>query len=466
MNRESQSIFEDMPVIQAILKLAVPTVIGQIILVIYNMADTYFIGLTGSDAKITAVTVCMPAFMFLSAISNLFGVGGSATVSRALGRQRTGRAGNASAFALYGCLTVTLLYSLGAWLLIDPFVDLLGGTHALVHANAVEYLKITVVLGGLGTATAALLGHLVRAEGRSMHASIGIMMGGILNIVLDPLFMFVILPPGRETMGAAIATALSNAISCLYYVILLIWLRHRQTALTFRFDKNAMLEGTFREIIMTGLPACLMTLCENISYAVLDHLMAAEGMAFQAGIGVAKKINMLAHCIVRGIAQGVLPLIAYNYAARNYSRMKKVILHSSLLSVGLSFVTMVAFILFADNLVAVFINTTGDSLIFGAKFLQILAVGCPFSAFAYAIISFFQAIGQNFKSFCLAVLRKGSLDIPLMFVMNVIWPRFGIVSATPIADIICCTTAVYLFVTCLHQLKNTEIHTKLKPSGT
>ena len=194
--------------------------------------------------------------------------------------------------------------------------------------------------------------------------------------------------------------------------------------------------------------------------------MAAEGMAFQAGIGVAKKINMLAHCIVRGIAQGVLPLIAYNYAARNYSRMKKVILHSSLLSVGLSFVTMVAFILFADNLVAVFINTTGDSLIFGAKFLQILAVGCPFSAFAYAIISFFQAIGQNLKSFCLAVLRKGSLDIPLMFVMNVIWPRFGIVSATPIADIICCTTAVYLFVTCLHQLKNTEIHTKLKPSGT
>ena len=465
MNRESRRIFEDMPVMQAILKLAVPTVIGQMILVIYNMADTYFIGLTGSDAKLTAVTVCMPAFMFLSAISNLFGVGGSAAVSRALGRHRTGRAGNASAFALYGCLLVTLLYSLGAWLLLDPFVDLLGGTHPMVHVNAVEYLKITVVMGGLCTSTAALLGHLVRAEGRSLHASVGIMMGGILNIILDPLFMFVLLPPGKETTGAAIATALSNMFSCLYYVILLIRLRHRQTALTFRFDENAMVEGTFREILMTGLPACLMTLCENISYAVLDHLMAVEGMAFQAGIGVAKKINMLAHCIVRGMAQGVLPLIAYNYAAKNYSRMKKVILNSSLLSVGLSFATMIIFILFADDLVAIFINTTGDSLIYGAKFLQLLAVGCPFSAFAYAIISFFQAIGQNLKSFCLAVLRKGALDIPLMFLMNMIWPRFGIVSATPIADVICCTTAVYLFVTCLNQLKNSEIHTKLKPSS-
>ena len=275
MNRESQSIFEDMPVIQAILKLAVPTVIGQIILVIYNMADTYFIGLTGSDAKITAVTVCMPAFMFLSAISNLFGVGGSAAVSRALGRQRIGRAGNASAFALYGCLTVTLLYSLGAWLLIDPFVNLLGGTHAMVHANAVEYLKITVVLGGLGTATAALLGHLVRAEGRSMHASVGIMMGGTLNIVLDPLFMFVILPPGRETIGAAIATALSNAISCLYYVILLIWLRHRQTALTFRFDENAMLEGACFKTGSTGVGADSSSLTSSVTASIGTDLSSA-----------------------------------------------------------------------------------------------------------------------------------------------------------------------------------------------
>ena len=465
MREDSRYIFEDMPVMQAVLKLAVPTVLGQVILVIYNMADTYFIGLTGSDACVTAVTVCMPAFMFLSAISNLFGIGGAAAVSRALGRQKPGRAGNASAFALFGCLSVTLVYCLGAWFLRDPFINLLGGSHPMVHGIAAEYLTVTVVIGGVFTAAGALLAHLVRAEGRSLHAGFGIMMGGILNIGLDPLFMFVFLPPGRETLGAAVATALSNTIACVYYVILLVHLRHHQTALTFRFDQNAMVEDVFREIILTGLPACLMTLCENISYAVLDHLMAAYGMAFQAGIGVAKKINMLAHCIVRGMAQGVLPLIAYNYASRNYQRMMQVILHSSLLSAGLSFVTMLVFVVYAPQLVSIFINTQGDSLLSGTRFLRILALGCPFSAFAYAVISFLQAIGRNLKSFCLAVLRKGALDIPLMFLMNARWQGCGIVSATPLADIVCCLTAVYLFVTCLHQLKNTAFHTKLEQSS-
>lgn len=461
MKEDSKTLFEEMPVFQAIMKLAVPAVIGQIILVIYNMADTYFIGLTCDDAKITAVTICMPAFMFLSAISNLFGVGGAATISRALGRQKLGRAGNASAFALYGCLITTILYSFGVFLFQNPFINFLGGHHLEIHANAVQYLMVTVVLGGLFTSMNALLGHLVRSEGRSAHASFGMMLGGILNIALDPLFMFVILPKGRETLGAAIATALSNVIACLYYVILWFYIRKKGTALTFRFNENAFVEGSAREIVLTGLPACLMTLFENISYAVLDHLMSVEGMAALAGIGVAKKINMLAHCIVRGMAQGVLPLIAYNYAAKNISRMRKTILYSSLLSVSLSFLTMVIFLLNAQTLVGIFINKGGESLFYGSNFLKILCLGCPFSAFAYAIISFFQAIGQNIKSFCLAVLRKGALDIPLMYGLHHLWPKYGVVSATPIADVVCCVVAIILFVLCLKRLNQEHIHNTL-----
>ena len=216
MKEREKTLFEDVPVLEAIFKLAVPTVVGQIILVLYNMADTFFIGLTGSDAMITAATVCMPAFMFLQAISNLFGVGGASVISRALGARDLQRAKDTASFAFWGCAALTLVYSLGAWLFAGPFVDLLGGSNPLVHDYAVEYLTCTVVIGGLATSLNALLAHLVRSEGRSLQASIGVALGGVMNIALDPLFMFVLLPRGYETLGAAIATALSNAIALVF----------------------------------------------------------------------------------------------------------------------------------------------------------------------------------------------------------------------------------------------------------
>ena len=189
-------IFEEYPILRAVLTLAIPTVISQIILVIYNMADTFFISMTGSDAMLTSVTVCMPAFMFLSAISNLFGVGGASVIARSLGAGEIKKAKYTSAFAFWGCAGVTALYSLGALLLIHPYVNALGGADVLVHGNACRYLRWTVIVGGVGTSLNALLGHLVRSEGRSVQAGFGIALGGVLNIALDPLFMFVILKPG------------------------------------------------------------------------------------------------------------------------------------------------------------------------------------------------------------------------------------------------------------------------------
>ena len=438
-------LFEEMPVFRAVLSLAFPTVIGQIILVIYNMADTFFIGRTGSNEMLTAATVCMPAFMFLSAISNLFGVGGSSVIARCLGKGDTGRAKNTASFAFWGCMLLTALYSLGAWLLLDPFVDLLGGSAPEVHGLAAEYLLVTVVLGGYGTSMNTLLGHLVRSEGRSLQASVGIALGGVLNIGLDPLFMYVLLPPGREVLGAAVATALSNAIALLYFVVV-VRRNHGRSVLRFRIRPRMLKDDIPRDVMTAGLPACLMTLFENISYAVLDNLMARAGTLYQAGIGVAKKVNMLAHCIVRGMAQGVLPLIGYNYASGNHRRMRQTVLLSTGLSVAMASLCMVINLCFSRPLVGIFIQNGSASVTYGAQFLRILAIGGPFSACAYAFISFFQATGEGMKSFILATLRKGVLDIPLMFLLQRLLPIYGIVWATPIADVACSAVAVCLFV--------------------
>ncbi len=444
-------LFAQAPIVRAVLALAIPTVISQVILVVYNMADTFFIGLAGSDAKITAVTVCMPAFMFLSAISNLFGVGGASVIARALGASDAERARRAGAFAFWGCAAVTLAYSVGARLLIHPFVNLLGGSDPAVHADACRYLCWTVALGGLATALNALLGHLVRSEGRSVQAGFGIALGGALNIALDPLFMFVLLPKGREVEGAAVATSLSNLIAALYFLAVI---RHnrRRSVLSLRPERAALRGGIPGEVLSTGLPACLMTLCENISYAVLDNLMGLSGTVMQAGLGVAKKVNMLAHCMARGMAQGVLPLIGYNYGAGNHRRMKRAVRISTGISVALSALWMAASLAFSQPLVGLFIQHESESVAYGARFLRILCLGGPFSAFAYAIISFFQAVGESRKSFLLAILRKGVLDIPMMFLLLRPLPVYGIVWATPIADVLCCVTAVTLFTSFSRRL--------------
>ena len=448
-------LFEKASVFEAILKLAFPTVIGQIILVIYNMADTFFVGLAGSDEKLTAVTVCMPAFMFLSAISNLFGVGGSSVISRSLGSKNPERAKGAASFAIWGCMAVTLLYALLAFLFSDLFVNLLGGSDPSVHAYASEYLLVTVVLGGFGTSMNTLLGHLVRSEGRSLHASIGIALGGILNIGLDPLFMFVLLPEGCETLGAAVATALSNLIALVYFIVVIARIRGK-SVISFKMRTEKWSSGMISDLLMTGLPACLMTLFENISYAILDNLISSAGVVIQAGIGVAKKVNMLAHCIVRGMTQGVLPLIGYSFAAGNIKRMRTTVLTSTTLSVVMASLCMTASLLFSRTLVGLFIHNNPESLAAGARFLRILALGGPFSACAYAFISFFQAVGRGKRSFILAIMRKGLIDIPMMFALSAALGCVSCVWATPVTDMICCGVAIFFFVTFMkrHPAKN------------
>ncbi len=446
-----EQLFSQAPVARAVVSLALPSVAGQIILVIYNIADTFFVGLTGSDAMLAAVTVCMPAFMILSAIANLFGIGAASVISRALGDRDPRQAALAAAFSFSGCASAASAYALTVRLMLDPLVDLLGGTAPAVHDPARAYLLCTVVGAGTVTALNTLLAHLLRSEGASLQASVGVAIGGVLNLLLDPLFMFVLLPAGQEVLGAAIATSVANFLSFLYFLFLL-HRRRGQTVLLLR-PQRAMLHGGIpRAVLSTGLPAFIMTLFENISFSVLDKLMSLEGAAAQAGIGVAKKVNMLAHCTVRGMAQGVLPLIGYNYSSGNYPRMRAVAALSLRICLFFAGLCTGICLLFSRPLVGIFLHAGSASLAYGASFLRILCLGAPFSACAYSCISFFQATNCGKRSFLLAILRKGILDIPLMVLLRRYAPLFGAVWATPLADCTCCLIAWILFRRFLRRL--------------
>jgi len=440
-----EALFSSAPVWKAVAHLALPTIVSQVILVLYNMADTFFIGQNGTDAMITAAAVCMPAFMILSAVSNLFGIGAVGVISRANGAGNPEKAREASSFAFWGCFAASALYGFLCFVFRDPYINLLGGSSCAVHDFAAGYLFWTVTAGGIVTAENTLMGHLMRAEGRSLAASVGISLGGVLNILLDPLFIFVIFPHGQEVKAAALATLLSNLCAFLYFLIVHFVVKTRgETHLTLKIRRAA--RDTIREVLTTGAPACLMTFCENLSYAILDNLMARNGVPAQAGIGVAKKINMLAHCIVRGMSQGVLPLIGFTYSAGMRKRMRSAVRISAGGSIVLALLCTAVSFVFAMPLVRIFNQNGGESIVFGAEFLRILCLGGSFSAWAYACISIFQGVGRSKSSLALALMRKGALDIPLMFLLRLISPVYGIVAATPAADMVVCLAAALLYV--------------------
>lgn len=449
-----RELFENTPVLKAILKVALPSILGQIIIVFYNMADTFYIGLTQSDEMLTAVSICAPIFMILSAISNLFGIGGASVMARFLGRHDHDNAKKATSLAVWGCLISTIIYSLLILLLIRPLIYGVGGSDPEVFKHAKGYLISTVVCGGIFTTMSTLFAHLIRAEGKSFQATFGLMLGGLLNVALDPLFMFLIFPKGNEVLAAGVASALSNVISFIYYIIIHLKTPKEKRIIKFT-PKKAMLEKEIvSKVLLIGTPACLMTLCENISFAILDGLMFVNGLAAQAGLGVAKKVNMLAHSMVRGMSQGVLPLIAYNYGSGKRQRMKKIVFTSTTMSFILASICTLFSCLLSQQLISIFIKTSGDSIVYGAKFLMILSLGAPFSAIAYSVISFFQAVNKPFRSTLLALLRKGILDIPLMFILQNLIKVNGIVIATPIADVACCLIAIILFLYYLRYHSN------------
>lgn len=468
---KKKELFENMPVFKAVLKLAIPSIIGQLILVIYNMTDTFFVGQASkiinqsvANELVAGVTICMPLYMILTAISNLFGIGASSVISRSIGVNNLQRARNSARFAFYGCLFVTLVYCLVIFLFENQITNFLSGNIAQTAYFAKQYVFYSIVVFGIPTAINTLFSHILRAQGKSIHASIGIALGGILNCVLDPLFMFVLFPIEKVAIAAALATGLSNTIALIYYVILFI-IQRKTSIVSIKFSKKAFKDNIPKEVLKIGLPACLMTLCENISYMILDNLVGTiliskeiteqtlkSSSSALAGIGVAKKLNMLSHSIVRGMSQGVLPLIGYNKSSGNRTRMKKVVYTSGLISLIISSLCTVVFLIFAKDLSNIFVHEE-DAIARSCEFLKILCIGGPFSAISYTIISFFQAVGKAWRSLILALLRKGILDIPLMYIfyfisvyiLNSPDPKL-IIYATPIADIVCSIVSLILFL--------------------
>lgn len=428
---DKTALFETMPVGKALLTMAIPTIVSQLITMIYNLADTVFVGMTNDPYKVAAASVVSILFFILTSLSNLFGVGGGSLMSRLLGEKRPHDAKRVGVFSVYGSIAIAAVYSLICLIFNEPLARLLGASDNTV-GYASSYLFWAVVVGGIPATLSMTLSFLLRSAGYSRESGIGLAIGGISNIILDPIFMFVILPAGNEVTGAAVATMLSNVISVLYFLFIYYRLRGK-TVLSvspkYIFIEKDLIKG----ILSIGLPSALTGMLANLSHLIKNNLTSSYGDIEMAAYGIVVKADMLPLNIGMGLCQGMMPLVAYNYAARNYPRMKRFTKAAQLSGMVIAGVCIVVFELFAPQIVQLFIRDA-ETVAFGTNFLRIACLATPFMISNFQKIYCLQAMGKGKESLILGIFRQGLIAIPAILTLNYFFGLYGVVSAQLVSD--------------------------------
>ena len=436
---DKQLLFEKMPIPGAVARLVVPTIMGSLVMILYNLADTYFVGYLNDPVQNAAVTLAAPLLLAFNAVNNLFGVGSSSMMSRALGLKKYDTVRRSAAFGIYCSVICGLAFSLGYVLLSHSILNLLGADETTVEATR-QYLFWTVSLGAAPAITNVVMGYLVRAEGSAINASIGTMSGCFLNIILDPIF---IMPWGLDmgAAGAGCATFISNCVACVYFLVLL-FVRRGRTFVCIDIRKLSFNRRIVRAVCGVGVPAAIQNLLNVTGMTILNNFTSAYKAEAIAAMGIAQKVNMLPMYVALGLSQGVMSLISYNYSSGNIKRMKDAVRFAGV-ACGL-IITMVSAAYFIAPGFFVRLFMDNESIIeYGSHFLRGMSIAGPFMCMDFLAVGVFQAVGFGCDALIFAIFRKIILEIPALWVLNRLFPLYGLAYAQPFAEAVLSVVAFF-----------------------
>ena len=418
-------------------------------MVLYNIADTYFVGMVNDPIQNAAVALAAPVLLAFNAVNNLFGVGSSSMMSRALGSRDYETVRRSSAFGFYCSLVCGAVFSLMCLAFQGPLLVLLGADESTAAATG-QYLQWTVICGAAPAILNVVLAYMVRSEGAAFHASVGTMSGCILNIILDPIF---ILPWGLNmgAAGAGLATFLSNCAACMYFFVLL-YERRKTTFVCISPHKFSLERAVVLGICGVGIPAAIQNLLNVTGMTILNNFTSSYGASAVAAMGISQKLNMVPMQVALGFSQGIMPLISYNYASGNIKRMKEGLLFVA--RIMLPFIAAVALIYYlgAGGLIGAFMKN--DSIIaHGTRFLRGFCLGLPFICMDFLAVGVFQAIGLGRAALLFAVLRKIVLEIPALYILNFLFPLYGLAYAQFTAEFVLAAAAVVMLARIFGRLQ-------------
>lgn len=450
MQDKTSAIFRDAPVPKAVLTNVIPSIISMLMVLAYNLADTFFIGQTKNPYMVAAVSITTPVFLIFMAIGMLFGIGGTSLISRMLGAGNRDRAKNASAFCFWTGLSIGIVSMVLILFLAEPICRLAGASDDTI-GYAKQYLTI-VSVGIPFLIVGNSFSNIIRSEGKAQKAMAGMIIGNMINIIFDPIM---ILALGWNVAGAAIATVLGNIFASVFYVIHLL---SPKSILSIN-PKDYKAGGRIAaNVLAIGVPASLNSMLMSISNIIVNNKMKPHGDMAVAGLGVAMKVNMIAVMLLIGLGTGIQPLLGYCFGARNRKRYLAVLRFSVILALCLSFVMSAICYFGAAPLVTAFLDNP-DAFDFGFMFSRVYILSGPILGLLFVFINAIQSTGAAIPSLILSVSRQGLLYLPILFTIDSLFNSArNLALAQPITDYLATALAVILFiVTYKRMLKPNDI---------
>ena len=421
-----QELFARAPIPRAYFKMALPVVLSMLVSLVYNMVDTWFIAQTQNTALVAGVSLCAPMFTLMVAMGDIFGLGGSSLISRLLGQGEEKRVRHVSAFCSYGAIVWGVL--VGALMLIfrQPILHLLGASSDTMDSAMAYYSYLA--LGAPAIIFTLVPSNILRTEGMAVASMVGSITGALVNMILDPIFIFGL---NMGAGGAALATVLSNVVSAALLMVLLVAKSQR---LSMRLGDCPVQRTELREILVIGVPASITNLMQSFAMTLTNRFLLPYGTENVAALGIALKVNMIVMLIMVGFAFGAQPLLGYNYGANNRERLRGILKFDVLVQLVFSVVMTVVFLIFAPQIIRIFMSD-GGVMQAGSRILRCMVITMPLMGIILVCTTLFQAAGKAMPAFLLSISRQGVALLLCMVVLSAVFGFYGVILAQAAADV-------------------------------
>ncbi|MDO5808722.1 MAG: MATE family efflux transporter [Lachnospiraceae bacterium] len=429
-------LFEHAPVPKAYFTMALPVVMGMVVNLVYNIVDTFFIARTQNAQLVAGVSLCAPIFTLMIALGDIFGLGGSSLISRLFGEKKDEEGKRASGFCFYAAILCGVLVTILLLLLKTPVLHLLGATDETI-GYAGQYYQY-LALGAPFIIVALTPGNLIRTEGLALQSMAATILGAVVNIILDPVFIFGL---NMGAGGAAIATVIGNAASV---VLLVYFVRTKSRKLTVS-PKNIKISGAaVASILAIGIPASVTNIMQSFGIALTNRFLAGYGTEKVAAMGIAMKVNMIVVLVMVGFAFGAQPLLGYNYGAGNKKRLKEFIRFDLMVEIGFAIVCALVLAMLAPQFVRLFMKD--ESIVqSGSLMLRCLLISSPMIAVVLVFTTLFQAEGKALSALILSISRQGVIFACCIVVLKMLLGYMGVICAQAVSDVITGVIALALY---------------------
>ena len=420
-------LFEKAPIKQVYFKISLPVVMAMLASMVYNLADTFFIAKTNNTDLVAGITICTPLFMFMLALGDIFGIGGSSLISRLFGQKEYEKSARISSFCFYYSIVLGIIVMILMLIFEKPILHLLGATEE-TYQYAADFYRIFVA-GSPIVITTLVPTNIIRTEGFAKQSMMATIYGIILSLILDPIFIFGF---NWGTAGMAVSNILGYALELgvlIYYTV------RDCEHVNVDIKKAHVNIAEVRDVLAIGIPASVTNLMQSFGIALLNNYLASYGAAEVAAMGITQKIASIISLVMIGFAFGAQPLIGYNYGAKNVKRFKEALHFDLLIEVVYAIIFSIILMLFAPILIKIFMN---DSQIIelGTYMLRVCLSTTPFIGAILVFTTVFQSAGKAWSAFTMSFARQGFVYLITMFICASLLGYHGVIWAQPAADVI------------------------------